>query len=306
MYLAGAAIGIVALAVPHGARFNALADLLISAFATAVGIWAWRRERLTARQTSLLLLAGTLAVSGGVYSGRGDYVSVSAAVIYIWLALLASLFLSAGRTLAHLVAIAAAYGVVLGLAGNSGAPAEWLFIIVTASVTALVTFAIRKDLLDLTERDPLTGLLNRAGLDRVLETEISRAAKEGTLLTIVVLDLDGFKTLNDERGHLEGDRALIASARAWVEALRDGAVLARFGGDEFVLVLPGADEHEASAMIEQMRLSAQANPFSAGIAMWKPSETPAHLLARADAALYRAKASRVLDPSGSPAATVPR
>ena len=133
MYLAGAAVGMVALGVPHGAHFNGLADVLISCLASGVGAWAWARTKLSPRQTSLLLLLGTLVVSAGVYSGRGDDVSVSAAVIYIWLALLASLFLSTKRTWAHIATIAMAYGVVLGLAGNGGAPAEWLFIIATAS-----------------------------------------------------------------------------------------------------------------------------------------------------------------------------
>jgi len=292
MYLAGAAVGMAALGVPHGKHFNSLVDLLISSLAGGVGAWAWRRTRLDPLQTSLLLVVGTLAVSAGVYSGRGDQVSVSAAVIYIWLALLASLFLSAKRTWAHIATIAATYGIVLGLDGNSGAPAEWLFIIVTASVTALVTLAIRTELLALSERDPLTGLLNRAGLDRALEAEISRAHRERSSLTIAVLDLDDFKILNDQQGHLAGDRALVDTARSWEGVLRNSDVLGRFGGDEFVLVLPGTDACQAGRVISKMRQGCGAWQCSVGVASWEQSETCDQLIARADSALYEAKAGR--------------
>ncbi len=292
MYLAGATVGLATLFVPHGARFDSAVDVVISVLAAGVGAWAWRRTRLEPRQTSLLLLVGTLGVTAGVYSGRGDYVSVSAAVIYIWLALLASLFLSAKRTYAHIATIAVAYGVVLGLTGNGGAPAEWLFIIVTTSVTALVTLAIRMELLNLSERDPLTGLFNRAGLDRVLGAEIARARREHGRLTVAVLDLDDFKTVNDQKGHLAGDRALVETARCWEAAIRGNDVLARFGGDEFVLVLPDAGGPEADRVIGRMRQGSGAWQCSVGVASWEPPETAAQLMARADAALYEAKDRR--------------
>lgn len=292
MYVAGGAVGLAALGVPHGAHFNALADVVISALAAGIGAWAWHETRLGPRATSLLLVVGTLAVSGGVYSGRGDYVSVSAAVIYIWLALLASLFLSATRTWAHLGVIAGAYAVVLTLSGNAGAPAEWLFITGTATVTALVTLAIRTELLLMSERDPLTGLPNRAGLQRVLEREIAKARREQTALTVAVIDLDGFKALNDQHGHLAGDEALIGTTRSWEAALRGSDVLARFGGDEFVVVLPGSSPLQAGRVIRRMRKGDGTWQCSAGLASWDGTESREQLIARADGALYEAKARR--------------
>jgi diguanylate cyclase (GGDEF)-like protein len=292
MYLAGAAVGLIALVVPHGARFNSLADVVISAVAVALGAWAWRRGTLSRHETSLLLVIGTLGVSGGVYSGKGDYVSISAAVIYIWLALLASLFLSPARTWVHVSLIAGAYAVVLALDGNSGAPAEWLFITGTATVTALVTLSIRTELVLMSERDPLTGLPNRAGLERVLEREIAAAGRSGTPLTIAVIDLDDFKSLNDRRGHLAGDEALVATTRSWESALRGSDILARFGGDEFVAVLPGARALEAGHVVARMRSAVGTQKFSAGLASWDGSESPMELIARADGALYEAKATQ--------------
>ena len=98
MFLVGAAVGLAALGVPHGPHFNGLADVVIAGAAGCVGLWAWRRVRLGPGATSALVGLGTVAVGAGVYSGRGDLISVSAAVIYVWLALVAGLFLSAKRT----------------------------------------------------------------------------------------------------------------------------------------------------------------------------------------------------------------
>ena len=289
MYMAGAVVGLVALGVPHGAHFDALADVVISAMAIVIGAWAWRRGTLGQHEVSLLLVVGTLAVSGGVYSGRGDYVSISAAVIYIWLALLASLFLSPVRVWVHLGLIAGVYAAVLAVNGNSGAPAEWLFITGTATVTALVTLAIRTELLLMSERDPLTGLPNRAGLERVLEREVAIARRSSAPLTVAVIDLDDFKSLNDERGHLAGDEALIVTARSWEAALRGSDVLARFGGDEFVVVLPGSRALQAGRVIRRMRDGDLSWKFSAGLASWDGMESPVQLIERADRALYEAK-----------------
>ena len=291
MYMAGAVVGLVALGVPHGAHFDAMADVVISAMAIVIGAWAWRRGTLGQHEVSLLLVVGTLAVSGGVYSGRGDYVSISAAVIYIWLALLASLFLSPVRVWVHLGLIAGVYAAVLAVNGNSGAPAEWLFITGTATMTALVTLAIRTELLLMSERDPLTGLPNRAGLERVLERETAKARRSHAPLTVAVIDLDDFKSLNDKRGHLAGDEALVATARSWESALRGSDVLARFGGDEFVVVLPGSRALQAGRVIRRMRGADGTWKFSAGLASWDGSESPIQLIARADAALYEAKSS---------------
>jgi diguanylate cyclase (GGDEF)-like protein len=292
MYLAGAAVGLAALGLPHGTRFNATADVAISVLAVALGALSWRKGTLDAREASVLLVIGTLAVSGGVYSGRGDDVSISAAVIYIWLALLASLFLSPVRTWVHLGVIAGAYALVLALDGNGGAPTEWLFIVGTATVTTLVTLAIRTELLRMSERDPLTGLPNRAGLERVLDREMGRARRTRAPLAVAVVDLDDFKSLNDERGHLAGDDALVTTARSWEAALRDSDVLARFGGDEFVAVLPDARALQAGRVIRRMRSAEGSWQFSAGLASWDGAESPVELIARADAALYEAKARR--------------
>jgi diguanylate cyclase (GGDEF)-like protein len=289
MFVTGAAVGLAAMLVPHGRYFSDATDVVISTIAGLLGVLAWRRKSLKPLETSLLLVLGTAAVSVGVYSGKGDYVSVSAAVIYIWLALIASLFLSPRRTWAHVGLIAASYAIVLSLDGNSGAPAEWLFVIGTASVATVVTLAIRKELTRTSEQDPLTGLPNRAGLDRALARELARARREGSRLALGVLDLDDFKRVNDQRGHLAADEVLVETVRLWRQSLWATDVLARFGGDEFVVLLPSAGDREAQEALRRMHSAGVQCGFSAGLAVWDGAESAMDLIGRADEALYQAK-----------------
>jgi diguanylate cyclase (GGDEF)-like protein len=145
--------------------------------------------------------------------------------------------------------------------------------------------------------DGLTGLLNHRGSQERLRREIEAAAATGRPLSVVVLDLDHFKRINDTQGHAEGDRALAAAAAKLQAVVRDGDAVGRLGGEEFVLVLPGvaaeagvdAAERARDALSEvvagRTRLEA-----SAGVATYpEDAQEAADLLARADAALYAAK-----------------
>jgi diguanylate cyclase (GGDEF)-like protein len=142
--------------------------------------------------------------------------------------------------------------------------------------------------------DPLTGLANRGQLDRWLRQETGRAERRGVALACLMLDLDRFKEVNDTRGHLEGDRLLGLAARSLAEAVGPGGRVARFGGDEFVVLLSAADPDEARAEAERLRsfVSERLAPASGacvGVACHRPGEPPQVLLSRADAALVRAK-----------------
>lgn len=155
----------------------------------------------------------------------------------------------------------------------------------------------RSDLLhrldEMARTDKLTGLHNRRAFDELLEREMSRARRTGEPLALALLDLDRFKAYNDTHGHQRGDELLATAAGAWRSTLRDVDVLARWGGEEFVALLPDV---QAPATVESVvdRLRA-ATPFdqtcSAGIAVWDGEESAAELVARADRALYQAKES---------------
>lgn len=149
-------------------------------------------------------------------------------------------------------------------------------------------------------RDPLTGLYNRRWLDEVLEHEIPRALRENRPLTFCIIDLDRFKRVNDDWGHDVGDRVLVALAKLLQDGSRKQDVAARFGGEEFVLVLPGLDPESAREVVGRLKgefaaLDFRPNgpgrlTFSAGLACVPGHASDREALFRmADRALYQAK-----------------
>jgi diguanylate cyclase (GGDEF)-like protein len=154
-------------------------------------------------------------------------------------------------------------------------------------------------------RDPLTGLVNRRVMETVLNREYKRALRYKSPLTLVFIDLDDFKTVNDRYGHERGDEILSAVAGNLTAMTRDSDVVARYAGDEFVAILPGTTPQEALRLIERIQNYFQRNPLdfdgdsylvsiSYGVSSVKDSESddPATLLRKADEALYRAKILR--------------
>lgn len=143
--------------------------------------------------------------------------------------------------------------------------------------------------------DALTGVANRRAWDRALEDALAAAMSGATrrAVTICLLDLDGFKTLNDTQGHLAGDRALKGCVAAWRAELRSPDLLARLGGDEFGVLLPGCDRRRAEAIRERLEaFTPHAAGVSVGVAEWTGDEPALALMQRADRNLYERKAAR--------------
>jgi diguanylate cyclase (GGDEF)-like protein len=141
--------------------------------------------------------------------------------------------------------------------------------------------------------DELTGLPNRRAWNRQLELALGRARRSSLPLSVVVLDVDGLKAINDTRGHAAGDRLLRTITGRWAAAIRETDVLGRLGGDEFGLLLEGADEHEAEDVVERLGAALGADEAaSAGSATWDGVEDSTGLLARADRRMYEQKQGR--------------
>lgn len=151
----------------------------------------------------------------------------------------------------------------------------------------------------LAHEDELTGLANRRALDLNLPSMVALAAQNGEPLTVMVLDLDHFKRVNDAFGHAVGDKVLVQIAQIVGDQTRPNDLVTRTGGEEFVLVLPGISQHDAFDMCERLRLRVSDFPWStlapnlavtlsAGIAS-APAYDATALLERADLAMYRAK-----------------
>src|SRR3954447_1856115 len=138
--------------------------------------------------------------------------------------------------------------------------------------------------------DPLTGLANLRAWDEALSREIARAGRSARPFSIVMVDFDGLKAINDTDGHQAGDRALRSAVSAWLDVLRAGDLLARLGGDEFAAALPECALEGAVALGERLRTAiATGETCSVGVAEWRPGETATALCERADRALYAAK-----------------
>jgi diguanylate cyclase (GGDEF)-like protein len=171
-----------------------------------------------------------------------------------------------------------------------------------AVALALSNLRLRETLRIQSIRDPLTGLFNRRYLDETFEREIRRAARAEILIGVVIFDIDHFKTFNDTFGHEAGDLVLREVGPLIKERLRGDDIACRYGGEEFVLVLPGitleATRLRAEALreaVKRLRLSLRDQPLSQvslslGVAMYPASGQTAESLIRiADEALYRAK-----------------
>ncbi|WP_233615657.1 GGDEF domain-containing protein [Leucobacter chromiisoli] len=138
--------------------------------------------------------------------------------------------------------------------------------------------------------DPLTGALNRRGLVEFGEDVIAAAQRRRAPLTLIVIDFDDFKLLNDAAGHAAGDAVLVDAAGLWRDAVGSRGIIARSGGDEFVLLLHA--ELEAARVVVGDLRAAAAHPWSWGAAELRAGEGLDELVARADEELYRAKEAR--------------
>lgn len=162
--------------------------------------------------------------------------------------------------------------------------------------------AAREALRDQATRDSLTRLWNRSSILAMLQRELARGARESRPLGLVVMDLDRFKSVNDTYGHIAGDQVLVEAARRMLDAMRPYDAIGRYGGEEFLILLPGCDDAQAVEQAERMRRVLAAEPvllsgvsqlvtgsFGVTSAVPGPAASAEHLIRRADAALYQAK-----------------
>jgi two-component system, cell cycle response regulator len=178
-----------------------------------------------------------------------------------------------------------------------------LIIMLAASGISLSLVSRSQKLLQLATRDPLTGLFNRGYVDDRLAIELSRAGRYGTSLTVAVIDADHFKALNDTHGHLAGDQVLRKIGAMLRASFRQSDTAGRYGGEEFVVILPETDIDAARQKLESLRESMASMPFalsargekikmtiSAGLASFpQDGENAIQLFAVADERMFQAK-----------------
>ena len=149
-------------------------------------------------------------------------------------------------------------------------------------------------LYEIATHDEKTGLFNQKFFKSVLSLELDKA-RRGKKLSLIMLDIDNFKKINDNYGHLAGDKILKQLANLLKEKIRKSDIASRFGGEEFLIMLPNATKEKAKMVAERLRKSVQSAglkpriTISLGVSEYKKADTSNNLIKKADAALYRAK-----------------
>ena len=214
--------------------------------------------------------------------------AVASVGMLVWMALFAGHFFSTRQLLAHLAWMGASVAVLVAADTRRITVPVGITAFATVAAAAMASRYMSVLLRRVATTDSLTGLPNRQALDELIEREVARSTRFGTPLSVAIMDVDRFKEVNDSDGHIAGDILLAALATNLRRDLRAVDVLARFGGDEFVALMPGCALEDAASSADRLRETA-GHPCSIGVSAWAPGDTASTLLLRADRALYQAK-----------------
>lgn len=299
MYGGAAALNLIESVTPGGPSVSVAPGLAaIGLFAAIVAVG----PRLPRPALAALAPLGValIAFALGTTDAPGD-----GAVLYMWPVLWMSFFFGRRGAIAIVACVAAAHGVaLLALPSAEGYVDRWIDVMGSVCVVATVvqTLAHRNERLHAqlaseARTDPLTGLLNRRGFDERAAVELAHAKRgDESSLAVATFDLDHFKLVNDRFGHDTGDRVLSHLSAVLAANAREIDVVARVGGEEFVVLLPGASVAGAVEFTERIRRAIAADDgglpaiqVSAGVAAAAPPSEMGSLLQQADTALYAAK-----------------
>jgi diguanylate cyclase (GGDEF)-like protein len=258
--------------------------------------------RLPRRALALLgplgvtLIAYALATSPGPGDG---------AVLYALPVIWTTVFFGRRGAIGILACVAAAHAItLLELPASSSYPGRWMDVMVSVTGVAIVVLVLERRNELLVERlageartDPLTGLLNRRGFDEHASRELAHAGRDGRPIALATFDIDHFKRINDDWGHIVGDRVLTRLAEVLAGETRGIDVAARLGGEEFAVLMPGSDEAGAEAFTQRVRAALAASDcsdvpevrVSAGLTVTTVPAEVQVMLERVDSALYAAK-----------------
>ncbi|GIG28733.1 putative bifunctional diguanylate cyclase/phosphodiesterase [Cellulomonas marina] len=305
-WTAGGLLGLLALAVQGGdvPHLVPLATLAVLCLVTGLALLP-SGPRLPRAAFLVMPPAGALVVTTVVRLGAGTPLADAYGTFYLFV-VVDTFFFFSWRLAASMMAVSAVLHVgvvvVTGASTTLAVLQEGVFLCCGSFVGWLVRRAAAATV------DPVTELPNKAGFDRLLTEEL-RAGRGAP--AVVLLDLDGFRRLNEVAGAEAGDRLLRVVAARSRRTLGDGVVLARYGSDEFTVLLPRTGVDEAAAVADALRAALLPTTAAAGAAVAEPDDSPAVLLHRAKTAAYRARSlggdrTVVLDAGGTSAARLRR
>ena len=248
-------------------------------------------ERLTPASLHVgvvLLVALHAAMTAVAATERGLMLG---ALGFVWTAVYVAYFFAADTARAYAALMTAALGASLLVARAPTDVRVWITLSAMIWVAITILTRLNARLRAEAQSDGLTGLLNRTGFAVTAARQRAIAARRGLPVALAVIDLDEFKVVNDRDGHAAGDRLLVELASAWSASLRPEDVVARFGGDEFVLLLPGVGEDKVDDVLARLRRAHPA-PWTAGAIVCSDGESLDAAVDRADRRLYGAKELR--------------
>jgi diguanylate cyclase (GGDEF)-like protein len=298
LFLVGGTLSVATIPFATSRHYHSVAVAVIALIAVITGIVLCRRAAaLAARLMSPALGLGTLLITLVVVaSGQSDG---RYSLFYVWVALQAFYFLTPRVATLHMVGVASGYA--LALVVLHGGADQWVLLLGTVMTTGWLVGALRARIHRLSRQartDVLTGLANRRGFDEHIELALESARHGRTRLSLVVMDLDGLKLVNDRHGHLEGDAVLRRFAQLCAETVEPG--VARLGGDEFAIIASDCGQRVATELayriLEAVRsdseLARRKMTISIGIAIFPAHADSSRSLAQAaDRALSHAKRS---------------
>jgi diguanylate cyclase (GGDEF)-like protein len=298
MYGAAALDGAIETLLPKVPSFSVLP---IYAVVAMTALMVFVGPRLPRRAIAFNGPVGVALVSYAVATTK--VTASDASVLYALPVLWQCLFFGRRGAAAVTLLVAAGDALALRALGPYGYPERWVDVMVSTTAIAIVVTSLegRNERLLATlsmeaRVDPLTGLLNRRGFDERAAAELTPAVRAAHPFALVIFDVDHFKLVNDQWGHDVGDRVLRHVGTLLREQARDGDILARFGGEEFVALLPDSDLAGAEAFVDRVREALLRRTgglppvrLSAGVRAGEPTSEIPDLLAEADLALYDAK-----------------
>jgi diguanylate cyclase (GGDEF)-like protein len=277
---------------------GALIFLALAVVAGRVAISHYRSAALLNITASIVLVSLFVGGTQGVYGIE---------TFYLWPMLGAAYLLRRREVIGFGLLALVGYAAALSqsLSYDEFPTGQYVLFVVASSVVVATVRALSENLHRLirtlrtsSATDPLTGLLNRRSFDRRFAAAVVDASRESLPLTVMLLDLDHFKQVNDEHGHAAGDRALVRFAELLLSQSRASDLVARVGGEEFAVVLPGATVDQAVRRAKQFANAWRVDRSVGGLALTVSigvadlegtGDTTGTLLMRADAAVYRAK-----------------